>query len=548
MARPGPKLSALPGKTARERPGNQEAALLDDASASVASQASWYSTASPQKRIAAVYSTITSVESFLEDPPVPDGTSARFEEASPITSAAFRKPSTISTNLTRLAMSGSPIDSPPRLKAVLLGRHVQAVRARQRQLADLKITRTQQELEYRHGRLERSRQQQHLSELIRAWLTAVSLGKHTAGWWEIKKRKEVEIKEAIRKFRALRIIQSYWLRRKTVMVCRRKFQTERALRKVLWRIRLFLNCVRRRLARRLVLRFVDDFGLQRLAFVVSKFRHNVVRLQHICLAYYHCTRARMKALRMKWDEIEQAVRRKLEAKEDELDRAHEADLAARRAELRPLDMMTTRLPQLTSRVNDATRTTHLLKESIDQAVESVKTRKVVHDTTLSKLRHTAQYWENLSQQDASKSTFFMTSEQEKHRLLRTYLRSRRRMHARKIKVVAAPADGSSRELSIEVAAKVLQELEESEPTAQLKQRYVWEPMLLLSGPGSEELLHLVEAEVVSSVTRYRVEEEKARKLIFSQYSALAKSDPKQRTRKEGRKARQGKGEAAEKGT
>lgn len=78
-------------------------------------------------------------------------------------------------------------------------------------------------------------------------------------------------------------MQKFWTRQKTILVCERKIQTERALQKVLWRVRLFLKCVRRKLATRLVKRFMSDFGLQRLAYVVSKFRHNVIRLQHIGL-------------------------------------------------------------------------------------------------------------------------------------------------------------------------------------------------------------------------------------------------------------------------
>ena len=44
-----------------------------------------------------------------------------------------------------------------------------------------------------------------------------------------------------------------------------------------------------------------------MAFVVNKFRHNVVRLQHICIAYNACTSARMELLHLKWEEIERKV-------------------------------------------------------------------------------------------------------------------------------------------------------------------------------------------------------------------------------------------------
>ena len=76
----------------------------------------------------------------------------------------------------------------------------------------------------------------------------------------------------------------------------RNKRTMEAIARVTWKFRLCCRVKKRITARKLCVRFFRDFGYAQFAFVIYRFRHNVVRLQRYCRSYHQTTHGRLDAL------------------------------------------------------------------------------------------------------------------------------------------------------------------------------------------------------------------------------------------------------------
>ena len=301
------------------------------------------------------------------------------------------------------------------------------------------------------------------------------------------------------------MLQQHWKRKKVAVVSKRKSYYEKIMRQVVWRLRLWLRCVRRRMAQRQVTRFFHDFGVQRLAFVVSKFRWNVVRLQQFVRSYNRSTTARLALIRRKWDMIESRVTRVVQAEQ----RAAEESNRLRNVidwDASMLDIKRAKMPELSQRVNKVTENARSLSRSIEHALTRAKRleekneheqaiRKKLQQATMSSA-HAKKLMEALEEK------YVLVPEAEKMAVLKRFLFNQRKAHLRKVNSQHEGVDlRKVKKVSIEDAREMMDlgaiELAERGKQAgkEEKKAKVWGTMLLLIGPSGYELDEIVESTV-----------------------------------------------------
>ena len=275
-----------------------------DSSPSVTSMNTWQTTMSREVIAAAEYSSSYSAVSIHKAPMLRPRPSTAFSDAPPRQSfvpAHSRRSGGAAARLIKKKGFDEPEEKSEHQ------RKLEMVMSKHKKMYKLK-----QENRARESWLRANRRERADAERLRyarqvLWLKMFMVIKHTDGWWTTMKEREDDIRHAHAKLKAALLINRFIIRRKAVKMVTQKINLEKILSKVLWRLRLFLRCVRRKLARKQVICFFSDFGLRRMAFVVNKFRSNVLRLQHICVAYNACTKARMELLQLKWEDIERKI-------------------------------------------------------------------------------------------------------------------------------------------------------------------------------------------------------------------------------------------------
>jgi len=359
-------------------------------------------------------------------------------------------------------------------------------------------------IEYRHTRRARADAERDLVRLKTMWLHAVKLAVHSKGWYDYWQHREDDLKSARRAFKALIVLQQHWKRRKMAILAKRKSDYEKILSQVVWRLRLWLRCVRRKLAQQQVTRFFHDFGVQRLAFVVSKFRWNVVRLQRFVRSYNRSTIARLNLIRKKWDIIETRVTRVVQAEK----RAAEESNRLRNVidwDASMLDTKQARMPELCQRVNKVTKNARSLSRSIEHALTRAKRleEKNEHEQTIRKKMQQATMSSAHARKlmEALEDKYVLVPEAEKTMVLKRFLFDRRKEHLRRVNSLVETKLQAAQRMDIEDARGLMDlnmsQLAEKKKNAgkEEKKLKVWGTMLLLTGPSGHELDEIVESAV-----------------------------------------------------
>ena len=107
-------------------------------------------------------------------------------------------------------------------------------------------------------------------------------------------------------------LQILWRRYYNWMCAERDRRVLEAISQVTWKFRLACRVKKRLTARKQCVRFFRDFGYAQFAFVIYRFRHNVVRLQRFCRSFHQVTLARREALLLQWHRRERAALRAIE--------------------------------------------------------------------------------------------------------------------------------------------------------------------------------------------------------------------------------------------
>ena len=287
-------------------------------------------------------------------------------------------------------------------------------------------------------------------------------------------------------------------------------KTEQALKTVMWRVRMWLNCVRRKRAKRLVVRFFADFGMQRLAFVVEKFRSNVVHLQRIIREFQTCTRGRIYILRMYFDKFEQEnmpqilAEKMASRKKDKYRRIGDWDTVE-------FDVRSSKIPFVAENINLRTEQMRVVHHTFERAlVRSKDLEKNEQEKKEMRRRHLYKVHPSLRKklEDSLEPDPIEVDDRMKDRALRDYLTQRRKDHVhhlQKLYIEKQQQTAHNLEDAQELLAKdkksLLKEMK-SKSAAKTSKAILWEPMLLLTGPGSAELASLVKQCVRKASAEY----------------------------------------------
>ena len=257
-------------------------------------------------------------------------------------------------------------------------------------------------------------------------------------------------------------------------------------------------------AQRQVTRFFHDFGVQRLAFVVSKFRWNVVRLQRFVRSYKRSTTARLNLIRRKWDMIESRVTRVVQAEK----RAAEESNRLRNVvdwDASKINVKKAKMPELSQRVNKVTENARSLSRSIEHALTRAKRleEKSEHEQIIRKRLQQATMTSAHAKKlmEALEDKYVLVQEAEKVEVLKRFLFDQRKAHLRRVNSLVETKLEAAKRASIEDAREMMDlnavQLAERKKNAgkEEKKKKVWGTMLLLVGPSGHELDEIVESTV-----------------------------------------------------
>ena len=135
-----------------------------------------------------------------------------------------------------------------------------------------------------------------------------------------------------------------------------------ALMKYSMRLMIMLRDVRRKIAKRRVVNFYNDFSKQKLAYVMVKFRFNCIKLQRRIRSYNMVTNARLLLLDMKWDLIEASVRDRVEKS------LYTGSETGKNANKWQQKLHLNEFPELSEDINHATASVMKLKKTIQSGI------------------------------------------------------------------------------------------------------------------------------------------------------------------------------------
>lgn len=396
---------------------------------------------------------------------------------------------------------------------------IDGAQKRQGELIKEKAQLIKSDLDHRHTRYKRAQELRLRIELQRKWLWLVALVPTTQDWGERYNQRKKICAQVTENINAVRVLQRYMRRKYRMLHAERKLITERALKKVVWRLLLWLRCTRRKLAQRLVKRFFGDFGasqqLSILSFMVSKFRWNVVNLQRIMRASLRVMACRRRILCFRWSELEAKVLLAIEA---EKKAQHERDRTRMRRGLgismNDSTILPTggksKLPTLNRQINRATAQSRALQYTINHAfVKLTYLEDREQERAQLRRRHNqlAMSKSNRDMLEATLTSDFLPcnliSEQEKMMHINTYLGSRQRAHVKTVERQHRMKSFGNKVMDETDVKYVLNNTFVGQPPplpgSRCSTRVAWPPLLLLTGPGSENFAALVESVVRRAV-------------------------------------------------
>ena len=468
---------------------------------------SWQSTWSRDLVAAAEYSSNHSIVTIKKSPLLPPRPLTAFCGTSSRSSLVHSSSRSSTARLLKLRnVSDSTTSRHQQKLDKVLAKHSALMKAKQEKRVHA--------LQFRETRRDRAdaARERYAQQLL--WLKVLMLVKHTNGWWDTMKLREDDIRLAHRKLKAALLINRFMIRRKAIRMITLKMKYEQVLRPVLWRLRLIVRCIRRRLARRQVLTFFSDFGLQRMAFVVNKFRHNVVRLQHICIAYNACTSARMELLHLKWEEIERKVTMQV------VEERHAASLlfAGRlrdgvKTGSKLLDVNKSKLPLLAYKVNRSTEQADGLQRDMKMAFDKIQNMQVEREALLMlKPKSMRKFLDPKVANDKRN----LVPDKFRYELLRTYLSRRRKLHVKRINTREDKDKRSKGTVDVEDVKRILDGRLDGEDDDE-ERVLQWTTMVVLTGDAGIELTAFTEAEIRKNLKIREIEDKKRMDAIMEKY-------------------------------
>ena len=150
------------------------------------------------------------------------------------------------------------------------------------------------------------------NERMQAWMVMLKLVKFCQVCDQARSTAETAKREKMSKTYIILKLQILWRRYYNWMCAERDRRVLEAISQVTWKFRLACRVKKRLTARKQCVRFFRDFGYAQFAFVIYRFRHNVVRLQRFCRSFHQVTLARREALLLQWHRREKAALRAIE--------------------------------------------------------------------------------------------------------------------------------------------------------------------------------------------------------------------------------------------
>lgn len=146
-----------------------------------------------------------------------------------------------------------------------------------------------------------------LVPLQQHWMQLVVLAVRTQQW-ATRSEGALDVWHAMKlKHDAARVIQRKYKKYIRQIRLLQTIMTRQKLHSVEWRCKLWVKCVRRRLASRQLRKFFNDFAVQQVAYIIFTFRYRVVRVQRMMRSFLLCKKARRQVLEKMWGRLERRV-------------------------------------------------------------------------------------------------------------------------------------------------------------------------------------------------------------------------------------------------
>ena len=341
---------------------------------------------------------------------------------------------------------------------------------------------------------------EEVAKVCEGWLVAVNSANYAR---RLRKKfdnaKDRQAKEKMRNDKA-RMIQRAWEKFFAPIRARKSKNVQLALMKFSFRLLAKLAVIRKRLAKKRVMRFYADFSRQRFAFVMVKFRYNCVKLQRKIREHLECTRARVVALNKLWLVVESLVRDRVAMEVDAESglTLHVAPAAA------PKRLTGQTYPELARRINKAMVDASLLRKAINRGLKAVATAKQ-HERLFGDAEGGGAAgggggggggWGGGGFGDC-----FIVPEAIRLQTIKTYLTKRRAEHGAAAYIFARSIDVKAKQVDIQSAGLILQgTLDVRSHIDYTVKKHEW-PMLMLYSVKKETFFTLVQELVRDEIIR-----------------------------------------------
>lgn len=347
-------------------------------------------------------------------------------------------------------------------------------------------------LNAREARAAKVEQMAKLLHCVSGWLIASSASEYVTRL--SRKFEEAKAARANRQRQnaAATIIQVHWEKYFAPIRARKKHTVQLALMKFSFRLLAKLAVIRKRLAKKQVVRFYSDFSRQRFAFVMVKFRYNCVKLQRKIREHLECTRARIFVLNKLWLVVEGLVRDRVAMEVDESSGLSGHFVAAASV---PKRLTGQTYPELAKRINKAMADAILLRKTINMGLKAVATAK----------QHVALFGEEGAMAGGSKmggiGEGFIVPEALRLQILKTYLTKRRSDHGSAAQIFARSIDVKAKQVDVHSAGLILQgALDVRSHIDYTVKKHTW-PMLMLYSVKKEVFFNIVQETVRDEIIR-----------------------------------------------
>ena len=287
---------------------------------------------------------------------------------------------------------------------------------------------------------------------------------------------------------------------------------------------------------------VSDFGLRRMAFVVNKFRSNVLRLQHICVAYNACTSARMELLQLKWEDIESKI--SVQVADERLAASllfagRLRDSAEGRGGSIELDVNKSKLPMLAYKINRTTEQADALQRDMKLTFDKVTNMQVEREAVMQlKPKALRKFLDPKVEDDRGE----LVPADLRADLMREFLSQRRRLHVKRINAREDKTKKQKDTVDIDDVRRILEGRRDSEED-DASRALEWTTMMVVTGDAGTDFLAVAGAKIREYLKVREVEDKKRMDRIMKKYhleeESAAKSAGSANSSKDGSPKRPG---------